>query len=207
MLYLYDKIVLGDSMDKASIINQLYSDLKDNILFDEDVEALSKIINCAVDYDRHQSEEMWLYLMRKYNIKKLKSDIDFSSLIENYPKKYLFTSNISSLLSLICLVPEDNKLIICNTLFNSYNNNYLYEYIKNIILNDDNAKELIEIKTILNFKDISKYVFSSTFFLKNVILMHIKNNKININFLLTLAELGDSIKSKAILKSLLVDYI
>lgn len=195
-------------MDKASFIDGLYDELKDKIEFDEDVEALSKILIATLQIDRKLSQNRWLYIMQRYNLKTLKEEIDFYPLIENYLKKYLDYTNLKELLNLISLLPINNKIIVDNIFMNTFNqNSYLYQYFKKNILAGKFEKELLEIKMIISSYNNNKYIFSETNFLKNIILIHINTNKINLEYLLKLTNIPQCPKAQSLLKSLLIDYI
>ena len=195
-------------MDKASFIDLLYDELKDKIEFDEDVEALSKILIATLQIDRKLSQNRWLYIMQRYNLKTLKEEIDFYPLIENYLKKYLDYTNLKELLNLISLLPINNKIIVDNIFMNTFNqNSYLYQYFKKNILAGKFEKELLEIKMIISSYNNNKYIFSETNFLKNIILIHINTNKINLEYLLKLTNIPQCPKAQSLLKSLLIDYI
>ena len=67
-------------MNKAFSIDNLYDDLKDNIEFDEDVEALFKILKKTLKDDQEKGIEGWIYIMKRYDFQQLQKDINvFSS--------------------------------------------------------------------------------------------------------------------------------
>ena len=61
---------------------------------------------------------------------------------------------------------------------------------------------------ILNYsKNLNKLIFDEEFFLKNVIKMYLEQPEKDIAFLLKIIELTKDNKNKALLKTLLIDYI
>lgn len=72
----------------------------------------------------------------------------------------------------------------------------------------NNNQIFLEIKLILNYsKNLNKLIFDEEFFLKNVIKMYLEQPEKDIAFLLKIIELTKDNKNKALLKTLLIDYI
>ena len=80
--------------------------------------------------------------------------------------------------------------------------------IINTDLNENYEEELEVIKDLVKRKDeFDKAIFDVLTFLKNIVFKHIQRGKTNINFLMQLANMAISRKDRAILKTLLIDYI
>ena len=83
-------------MDKASFIEQLYHDLKDDIEFDEDIRALSSILKELIKIDENKSINNWIFIMTKYKWNKLNKDIDFSPLVTDFIVEVLKNNSINA---------------------------------------------------------------------------------------------------------------
>ena len=107
------------------------------------------------------------------------------------------------------MVCVDNQQIIWQFFLNSFNENSgIYKYIDKLILDENCEEELKVIKDLVKRKDeFDKAIFDVLTFLKNIVFKHIQRGKTNINFLMQLANMAISRKDRAILKTLLIDYI
>lgn len=201
--------MLGDYMNKAKYIDLLFSDIKDEVEFDIDVLSLFKILKAMLQIDVSKSVEAWLYLVNKYNVLELKKDIDFEPLLNLYLVELLNYRTFLEVKGVISMVCVDNQQIIWQFFLNSFNENSgIYKYIDKLILNENYEEELEVIKDLVKRKDeFDKAIFDVLTFLKNIVFKHIQRGKTNINFLMQLANMAISRKDRAILKTLLIDYI
>ena len=201
--------MLGDYMNKAKYIDLLFSDIKDEVEFDIDVLSLFKILKAMLQIDVSKSVEAWLYLVNKYNVLELKKDIDFEPLLNLYLVELLNYRTFLEVKGVISMVCVDNQQIIWQFFLNSFNENSgIYKYIDKLILNENYEEELEVIKDLVKRKDeFDKAIFDVLTFIKNIVFKHIQRGKTNINFLMQLANMAISRKDRAILKTLLIDYI
>ena len=163
-------------MDKASFIEQLYHDLKDDIEFDEDIRALSSILKELIKIDENKSINNWIFIMTKYKWNKLNKDIDFSPLVTDFIVEVLKNNSIKKIFEILQPLPLNNQQLIKDQFFNVFDlNSGINQYLKNLI-NDkmkNNNQIFLEIKLILNYsKNLNKLIFDEEFFLKNVIKMY-----------------------------------
>ena len=196
-------------MNKAKYIDLLFSDIKDEVEFDIDVLSLFKILKAMLQIDVSKSVEAWLYLVNKYNVLELKKDIDFEPLLNLYLVELLNYRTFLEVREVISMVCVDNQQIIWQFFLNSFNENSgIYKYIDKLILDENYEEELKVIKDLVKRKDeFDKAIFDVLTFLKNIVFKHIQRGKTNINFLMQLANMAISRKDRAILKTLLIDYI
>lgn len=201
--------MLGDYMNKAKYIDLLFSDIKDEVEFDIDVLSLFKILKAMLQIDVSKSVEAWLYLVNKYNVLELKKDIDFEPLLNLYLVELLNYRTFLEVREVISMICVDNQQIIWQFFLNSFNENSgIYKYIDKLILDENYEEELKVIKDLVKRKDeFDKAIFDVLTFLKNIVFKHIQRGKTNINFLMQLANMAISRKDRAILKTLLIDYI
>ena len=196
-------------MNKAKYIDLLFSDIKDEVEFDIDVLSLFKILKAMLQIDVSKSVEAWLYLVNKYNVLEKKKDIDFEPLLNLYLVELLNYRTFLEVREVISMVCVDNQQIIWQFFLNSFNENSgIYKYIDKLILDENYEEELKVIKDLVKRKDeFDKAIFDVLTFLKNIVFKHIQRGKTNINFLMQLANMAISRKDRAILKTLLIDYI
>lgn len=202
--------MLGDIMESELFIEDLFMKLQDKMEFDEDVEALFKILKNLLKTKKQKSIDYWLILMKKYNLKELSSKIDFSPLTKEYLLELLKTENIDTILKLINSLPQINKKWLKENFINIFNENSgIYIYIENLIKEKEKEeeKEINVLKAIIKENEKNKLTFDTEIFLKKVILKHLKMNQINLPFLFQITDLALNEKDKLLLKSLLIDYI
>ena len=70
-------------MNKSHYLENIFTDLKDEIAFDEDVVALYKLLKVMLKDSVKESINNWLYLMQNYNLKTLHQEIDFTPSLKN----------------------------------------------------------------------------------------------------------------------------
>lgn len=200
--------MLGDIMESELFIEDLFMKLQDKMEFDEDVEALFKILKNLLKTKKQKSIDYWLILMKKYNLKELSSKIDFSPLTKEYLLELLKTENIDTILKLINSLPQINKKWLKENFINIFNENSgIYIYIESLIREKEEEKEINVLKAIIKENEKNKLTFDTETFLKKVILKHLKMNQINLPFLFQITDLALNEKDKLLLKSLLIDYI
>lgn len=198
-------------MDKASFIEQLYRDLKDDIKLDEDIEALFIILKNMLKTNPKGSINNWIYIIQKYDLKKMNKEINFTPLIQNYILELLNVNSLEKIIQIIENLPFSNKQIIKNYFFNVFNpNSGINQYFKQIIIEkeESNTQIIHKIKYILKYSNLlNKLIFEEGKFLRNIFEFYLKKEKIDIKFLLKIANLANEHKNQAILKTLLIDYI
>lgn len=196
-------------MNKHDYIMDLYNDIKDRIELDSDVGALYTILCKLFQMDREESIKCWKYLILKYDIKEIGRDIDFLPLIKDYPIMILENLGLNAFFQEVEDISHDKLEYIYQFLFNIYDaNSFIYQsldyYIKRNRYQDE--KKLIQI-FLEKKKDFFKGVFDQTEFIRRVILIHLKRKNVSLEFINYLIDLIDNTKDKAVLKTLIIDYI
>ena len=193
-------------MNKAQYIEEIYNDLKDNIEFDEDVRALFRVLKVFLERNIEEGLAKGFYLFKHYDLKLLAGDIDLNPLTVDFMLELLKYYQVKDLFLKLSELPQDNKKYIMSVFFNGFRDHGCYEYLKRIVMEENYRLELRELMVILSF-DLDRAIFDETYFLKKIILMHIENDKTDLPILFNIIELAKSKKAKAILKSLIIDYI
>lgn len=187
----------------------LYNDIKDRIELDSDVGALYTILCKLFQMDREESIKCWKYLILKYDIKEMGRDIDFLPLIKDYPIMILENLGLNAFFQEVESISHSKLEYIYQFLFNIYDaNSFIYQsldyYIKRNRYQDE--KKLIQI-FLEKKKDFFKGIFDQTEFIRRVILLHLKRKNVSLEFINYLIDLIDNAKDKAVLKTLIIDYI
>ena len=190
------------------IAKELYNELKDKIEFDEDVEALFVIIKKILHENKEEGIYSWLYLFQNYQLKDLKYDIDFTLLTHDFVLEILKKESLSSFLLLLDKMPIENKNILIQTFFNIFHKEKgIYLYFKRLILEEKEKKEYQELKTMLELKKKDTLTFDTVYFLRNILKIHLKYQKVNLDLLLKITNLAHNPKDIALLKTVLIDYL
>ncbi len=190
------------------IAKELYNELKDKIEFDEDVEALFVIIKKILHENKEEGIYSWLYLFQNYQLKDLKYDIDFTLLTHDFVLEILKKESLSSFLLLLDKMPIENKNILIQTFFNIFHKEKgIYLYFKRLILEEKEKKEYQELKTMLELKKKDTLTFDTIYFLRNILKIHLKYQKVNLDLLLKITNLAHNPKDIALLKTVLIDYL
>jgi len=195
-------------MNKSDFCQLLIDDIKDEIEFDSDVVALKSLLLILLKHNIKLSFENWKYLILKYDINSLKHDINFLPIIKDYPKMLIKKIGVENFFDFMQEIPFFKANIIYITLFNVFSSDCLiYQSLDYYIKNNDNDSELDFIKSILNKSSyFSTLFFNKTEMIKRIIILHIENKSIQLDFLKTLIDKIDSKKEQAVLKTLLIDY-
>ena len=195
-------------MNKSDFCQLLIDDIKDEIEFDSDVVALKSLLLILLKHNIKLSFENWKYLILKYDINSLKHDINFLPIIKDYPKMLIKKIGVENFFDFMQERPFFKANIIYITLFNVFSSDCLiYQSLDYYIKNNDNDSELDFIKSILNKSSyFSTLFFNKTEMIKRIIILHIENKSIQLDFLKTLIDKIDSKKEQAVLKTLLIDY-
>lgn len=190
------------------IAKELYNELKDKIEFDEDVEALFVIIKKILHENKEEGIYSWLYLFQNYQLKDLEYDIDFTLLTHDFVLEILKKESLSSFLLLLDKMPIENKNILIQTFFNIFHKEKgIYLYFKRLILEEKEKKEYQELKTMLELKKKDTLTFDTVYFLRNILKIHLKYQKVNLDLLLKITNLAHNPKDIALLKTVLIDYL
>lgn len=194
-------------MEKENYIAKLFNDIKDNIEFDSDIIAIITLLTKMLDYDVKQSFFNWKYVVQKYDIPKLMTDIDFEPLLKDYPIRLLEKVGYSSFFEYIKTIPKTIQNLIYSYLFNVFSKSFLYDIILSFIHNKKIKEEKKFVIFILKQSSFfPKDIFDTMEFLKKTIFLHIKEKYIPIKILLEFTEYPTNKKEQAVLKSLLIDY-
>lgn len=195
-------------MNKSDFCQLLIDDIKDEIEFVSDVVALKSLLLILLKHNIKSSFENWKYLILKYDINSLKHDINFLPIIKDYPKMLIKKIGVENFFDFMQEIPFFKANIIYITLFNVFSSDCLiYQSLDYYIKNNDNDSELNFIKSILNKSSyFSTLFFNKTEMIKRIIILHIENKSIQLDFLKTLIDKIDSKKEQAVLKTLLIDY-
>ncbi len=196
-------------MNRENYIENLFNDIKDDVLIDTDVIALEKLLVALLESDFETSVNNWKYLLSKYDIKAYNKDVDFSPLLNSYPLELIKKVGLKNFFVLIRSVNFLKRRKIYKLLFNVYDfNSGIYIILKDVISKKELDLEKTMIELILENQDEYPIdVFDLNFFLKNVILLHLELNVVDDVFLLGLTDIPESAKERAVLKTLLIDYV
>lgn len=196
-------------MDKCDYCQQLIDDIKDDIEFDSDIVALESLLLVLLNYNQSKSFDNWKYIILKYDIINLKGELDFNPIIKNYPEKLLQKVGIEKFFDYMKDISLTKAKIIYEILFNVYNSNcIIYNFLSDYIRKNENNKEKKLIKSVLDKSDLfSKAFFDKTELIKRVIVLHLENNRVCIDYLEELINLVNSKKDQAVLKTLLINYL
>ena len=196
-------------MSKSHYLENIFADLKDEIAFDEDVVALYKLLKVMLKYDVKQSVNNWLYLMKNYNLKTLRQEIDFTPLTKEFIIELLRYQDLTQLFLNFKRIPNDNLNHILKEFMNVFNKESgIYQYFYGLIKEHKNELELSEIYFVV--KVSSKFdilVFDLTSFLKEIIKIHISLHDINKTLFEQLVCIPKSQKEQALLRTIFIDYI
>lgn len=196
-------------MSKSHYLENIFADLKDEIAFDEDVVALAKLLKVMLKYDVKQSVNNWLYLMKNYNLKTLRQEIDFTPLTKEFIIELLRYQDLTQLFLNFKRIPNDNLNHILKEFMNVFNKESgIYQYFYGLIKEHKNELELSEIYFVV--KVSSKFdilVFDLTSFLKEIIKIHISLHDINKTLFEQLVCIPKSQKEQALLRIIFIDYI
>lgn len=196
-------------MTKSDFCQHLIDDIKDEVDFDSDVEALAALLVILLEYNVKKSFDNWKYLVLKYDFDSLNKDIDFIPLKKDYPEKLIQKVGIESFFNYMKDIPTSKAIMIYNAIFNIYCSDcFIYQSLNYYIKMNDNNSEVVLIKNILDkSKLVSKMFFDKTEFIKRIILLHVKNERIPIDFLQDLINSIENKKDRAVLNALLIDYL
>lgn len=194
-------------MNKSVLCQLLIDDIKDEVEFDSDVSALKTLLLILLDYSEKNSFENWKYIILKYDI--LSREIDFLPLIKDYPEKLIEKVGISNFFMYMQDIPDSKLKIIYRFVFNIYNSECIvYQSLKNYIVTKNEKEESKLIENILNKSSLfSEFVFDKFEFIKRIVILHIDNKYISIDFLKKLIDKVNNKKDQAVLKTLLIDYL
>lgn len=196
-------------MSKSHYLENIFADLKDEIVFDEVVVALAKLLKVMLKYDVKQSVNNWLYLMQNYNLKTLRQEIDFTPLTKEFIIELLRYQDLTQLFLNFKRIPNDNLKHILKEFMNVFNKESgIYQYFYGLIKEHKNELELSEIYFVV--KSSSKFdilVFDLTSFLKEIIKIHISLHDINKTLFEQLVCIPKSQKEQALLRTIFIDYI
>lgn len=194
-------------MNKSVLCQLLIDDIKDEVEFDSDVSALKTLLLILLDYSEKNSFENWKYIILKYDI--LSKEIDFLPLIKDYPEKLIEKVGISNFFIYMQDIPNSKLKAIYRYVFNVYNSEcIIYQSLKNYIVTRNEKEESKLIENILNKSFLfSEFVFDKFEFIKRIVILHIDNKYISIDFLKKLIDKVNNKKDQAVLKTLLIDYL
>ncbi len=185
---------------------ELFNILKDEIEFDRDIVAISRILISQFSYNQALAEKNWQYILNNYNIKELQQDLDFEPILKKIPLLIIKQEGISAYLKLRDNLKKDNQFLTDNEIFcTSTPNDGIYVIIDGLITKENYTEE----KTIINeviknsFK-LPKELFEITEFLRNIIKSHITKNKMNLDLINELIIQAPTKKDQALLKTLLI---
>jgi len=195
-------------MDKSDLCQQLFDDIKDNIEYDSDINALVSLLLKMLKYNVTISFTNWKYLILKYDIENLSIDMDFLPIIKTYPEKLFKEVGIERFFIYMQEISHNKQKYLYKSLFNVYDSESLiYQVLSNYIKKNNDKKEKKLIKVVLSkSKQFSKATFDKTELIKQAILLHIKHKNVPLDFLKELISSIESIKEQAVLKTLLIDY-
>ena len=195
-------------MDKPRMEIELYETLKDDLEFDSDVLGMVRILKKMLQENSKEAIKAWVYLFNNYAFKDLRNDIDIEPLIKDFSIDLIKQLGVGKLGKIRSELKKDNVFLIDEYVFNCYQDSSIRIILEELIIQNNQLKEkeiLIELKK--NANKLSKEFFDFNDLLKLVINWHIKYDKIDKDFLFSLIDLASSKKDKALLSTLLIDYI
>ena len=189
-------------------IQSLFDILKDNLEFDRDVMAITKILKKELEIDFPKAIKNWKYLLNKYDLKTLSEDINMKPLTTEFPLLIIENAGIQSFLTIRGELSDNNKFLIDNAIFNTFKPNEGISLIVEDLINQKKEKEeMAFIDSIIAFqRDFPKEIFDITEFLYNIILWHLEKREINLNHLKNICLKAPSIKEQTILRAMFIDY-
>lgn len=195
-------------MDKSDFCQQLIDDIKDDVLLDSDIMALESLLLFLLENDVERSFNNWKYLILKYDIKSLNNDLDFQRLVKNFPEKLMEKVGIESFFNYMEKLPHLKSQIVYKSIFNIYSSEcFIYRSLDCYIKKNCKSLEKDLINTILDKSSVfSKLFFDKAELIKRVIVLHIENSSVPIDYLKELIDIVDNKKEQAVLKALLIDY-
>ena len=193
---------------KSKYIEQLFNELKDRVEYDSDIKALYLIINKMLDIDENRAIEWWVYLLNNYDFKSLKNDIDFRGILYDIPKEMFKRGLGDNFWRIRGSIKEDKKKIIDNSVLNVYKDSAIKDVLEYMVMEKKFLEEKKLVNNILdNRADIAKEVFELGDFVRFIIMLHLKYDNIDKDWLFHLIYLLDDNKERAKLSTLLIDYI
>lgn len=196
-------------MNKYNYIVKLFDDIKEDIEFDSDVVTIEVLLNKMLDYDVEQSFLNWAWILKKYDILKLMNDIDFLPLLHGFPISFMKKVGYVSFFEYLNRIPLFSQKLVFDSLFNVFTSSSIFDdFISSFILNKDIKGEKDFIFFILKQSNMfSKDIFDEAKFLKKIIELHIQREYVPVSLLKPLTDYPKEKKERAILKTLLIDYI
>ena len=141
-------------MNRENYIENLFNDIKDDVLIDTDVIALEKLLVALLESDFETSVNNWKYLLSKYDIKAYNKDVDFSPLLNSYPLELIKKVGLKNFFVLIRSVNFLKRRKIYKLLFNVYDfNSGIYIILKDVISKKELDLEKTMIELILENQD------------------------------------------------------
>ena len=185
----------------------IFQELKDQLEYDSDIIAVYRVLTFELTKKPSLALDNWLYLLNHYNMKSQKQDIDFDFLTYEIPLKIIEIFGLTKFMSILSQINENNKFVINNNLFSTYNNKRgIYEIFESLILKGKYQEELNLLNELLvHAKSYPKEIFDITKLLNNLIMFHLESNKYDKAILSELIKKAPSSKDQALLKSLLID--
>lgn len=195
-------------MDKCDYCQQLFDDIKDDIEFDSDIIALESLLSNLLLYNQEKSINNWKYIILKYDIRCMNDELDFKPIIKDFPEKLMKKIGVEKFFFYMQNIPSSKSMIIYEAIFNIYSSDcFIYQSLSYYIRMNSRNEERTLIKNILDRSNsFSKIFFDKTELIKRIIILHIENNNICIDYLKELINIVDSKKEQAVLKTLLIDY-
>ncbi len=187
-------------------IQNLFAILKTELEFDGDIVAITKILKAEFKNNIELSLNSWKELLTYYDFQNLKTDMDISPLFGEYPLYVIEHLGLAKFFKIMESLSSNNQFLIANELFkSSIPNTGLYLYLEKLIINNAKEEELKTIDTVLNnITFFPQEIFDLTDFLRQIMLLHIKYHKLNKEHLLQICLKAPTLKSQALLKTLLI---
>ncbi len=192
---------------KSKYFEDIFNELKDKIEYDSDVDALYVVINKMLDIDVNMAVDWWKYLLYTYDFNRLRKEIDFKGIIYDMPLELLKRGLWEEFWKVRSSLDLDKISVLDDKVFNVYKDSVIKETLEFMIMENEVEKEKEFINYILKKESISREIFDLTDFVKMIIIMHLKYDRIDIAWLISLTEYPKDNKDKAKLKTLLIDYI
>jgi len=185
----------------------LFNNIIDNLELDDDIVAIAKILEVLLHVNKKESFKNFKKVLNKYDIRRLKYDIDFTSLLVLYPIKIEEILGVKSFLDFVSSLNLKQKRLFYEYFFNTYKESGIVLLFKDVIKNNEKENEELLIKFITeNDQDFPALIYSRVQLFKWIIKFHLDYNLIDISFLISLCEMTNP-KDAAVLKTLLLDIL
>lgn len=194
-------------MAKDEYIENLFNNIKDDIQFDRDINALQTLIDSMFLINEEKSYNMYTYIIKNTDIEEKILDIDFTYFLVDFPIKIIKEKGLKKFFQITKKLTDSKKEFLYSKIFNIFHKDSLiHNLIKESVLLNDEIQEKEIISLILQQEKYLKKVFDITEFIKDILKIHLNNNKVNITLLKEFVGIPKVVKDQTLLKVFLLNY-